>query len=143
MPELPDVTIYVERLTALLAGRTLAAVRLNSPFLVRTADPPVKAAQGRVVMGFRRIGKRVVWELEGELFLVIHLMIAGRFHWKKAGAGIGGKINLAGFDFDHGTMVLTEASPKKRASLHVVSGKAALADFDPGGLEVLEADFPT
>jgi formamidopyrimidine-DNA glycosylase len=142
MPELPDVTIYVERLTALLAGRTLNAIRLNSPFLVRTAEPPVKAAEGRAITAFRRIGKRVVWELEGGLFLVIHLMIAGRFHWKKPGAGIGGKINLAAFDFDHGTMLLTEASPKKRASLHVVSGELALADFDPGGLEVLAADFP-
>ncbi len=142
MPELPDITLYVERLTALLGGRKLESVRLNSLFLVRTADPPLKTAEGRVARGFRRIGKRVVWELEGDFFLVFHLMIAGRFHWKKPGAKIGGKFNLAGFDFENGTLLLTEASPKKRASLHVVAGEAALADFDPGGLEVLDADVP-
>lgn len=142
MPELPDITLYVERLAALLGSKKLQGIRLNSPFLVRTADPPLKAAEGLTVRGFRRIGKRVVWELEGDLFLVFHLMIAGRYHWKKAGAGVGGKMNLAAFDFEHGTMMLTEASPKKRASLHVVSGEEALADFDPGGLDVLEADLP-
>jgi len=141
LPELPDITLYVERLGALLGGRKIERIRLASPFLVRTAAPPLSAAEGRVVSGFRRIGKRVVWELDLPLFLVFHLMIAGRFHWKKAGAGLGGKINLAAFDFEHGSMFLTEASPKKRASLHVVAHEQALADFDPGGLEVMAADF--
>jgi formamidopyrimidine-DNA glycosylase len=141
VPELPDITIYVERLGALLGGRPIAGIRLASPFLVRTAAPPQAAAEGRTVQGFRRLGKRVVWELEGGLFLVFHLMIAGRYHWKKAGAGIGGKINLAAFDFAHGSLFLTEASPKKRASLHVVEAEEQLADFAPGGLEVLDAGF--
>ncbi len=141
MPELPDITLYVERLGALLGGRQIEKIRLASPFLVRTAAPPLSATEGRTVTGFRRIGKRVVWELDGGLYLVFHLMIAGRFHWKKVGAGLGGKINLAAFDFAHGSMFLTEASPKKRASLHVIETETALADFDPGGLEVLEADF--
>jgi formamidopyrimidine-DNA glycosylase len=139
VPELPEVTLYVERLEALLGGQPLERVRVASPFLVRTAAPPLKSAEGRRVVGARRIGKRVVLRFEGELFLVFHLMIAGRFHWRKAGAGLQAKVGLAAFDFPNGTLALTEASTKKRASLHVVEGEAALAQFERGGVEPLDA----
>ena len=139
MPELPDVTVYVERLDALCAGRVLERIRLASPFLVRSFDPPISEASGRSVLGFRRIGKRIVWELDGDLFLVLHLMVAGRLRWKDAGAKIPGKVGLAAFDFEHGAAILTEASTKKRASLYLVRGEEALAEHDRGGIEVLEA----
>jgi formamidopyrimidine-DNA glycosylase len=141
MPELPDVELYVELLRERLVGHLLEAVRLKSPFLLRSVDPPISAAVGKRVVGVRRLGKRVVLELEDELFLVIHLMIAGRFRWEKRGAKPAGKIGLAAFDFEHGTLLLTEASQKKRASLHLVRGAAALAEHHAGGIEPLECDL--
>jgi formamidopyrimidine-DNA glycosylase len=141
VPELPEVNAYVEALDRLLAGRVLERVRLRSPSLLRTVDPPLGRVHGRTLRGFRRIGKRVVWELEDELFLVFHLMVTGRFHWKKPGARVPRKTGHAGFDFEHGTMLLTEVGRKKRAALHVVRGEAGLAAHDPGGLEPLEADL--
>jgi len=143
VPEYPDVVVYAERLAALTVGRPLEAVRLNSPFVVRTADPPIREIVGKSVAGVRRMGKRIVLELEGDLFLVIHLMIAGRLRWKTKGASHRGKDVLAVFDFPDGSLVFTEASSKKRASLHLVRGEEALAPFDRGGLEVLEADEAT
>lgn len=141
MPELPDVTVYVERLVALTGGSVLEKVRLKSPFLLRSVQPPLSAVHGRVVRGVRRLGKRIVFELDGELFLVLHLMIAGRLHWKAAGAALGGRISLAAFDFSTGTLLLTEASSRKRASLYVVSGEAALAQHDRGGVEPLASSY--
>lgn len=145
MPELPDVVVYLERLTALLAGRPLVRLQVFGPSLLQTYDPRPEAVAGRTVLGFRRIGKRIVWELEGGLFLVFHLMIAGRYHWK-AGAEWPKtrppKIVQALLQFDHGLMQLTEAGTKKRALLSIVAGEAALAEFDQGGLEVLEAGLP-
>jgi formamidopyrimidine-DNA glycosylase len=140
VPELPDVTVYVEGLERLLRGHTLKNVRLLNPFVLRTAVPPVSEAHGRKVTGTRRIGKRVVVALEGELFVVIHLMIAGRLRWLAPGAKAPGRIGLAQLEFDHGTLALTEAGTKRRASIHVVQGEEALAKMDPGGLEVLESD---
>ena len=142
MPELPDIVVYLEALTPRIVGQRLTRARITSPFLLRTADPPLTAAEGRVVVGLRRLGKRIVWEMEGDLFLVFHLMIAGRFKWRDPGAKSPGKIGLAAFDFPTGTLLLTEASPKHRASLHVVAGEAALAPHDRGGLDVLAADLP-
>ncbi len=139
MPELPDVTVYVERMQALLVGRVLAGVRLRSPFVLRTAEPPLADAAGRQVRGVARLGKRIVITLDGELHLVIHLMVAGRLRWKRPGAPVPASNGLAAFDFETGCLVFTEAGRKKRASLHVVRGDAALADHDRGGLEVLEA----
>jgi formamidopyrimidine-DNA glycosylase len=139
MPELPDVEVYVEHLRRRIAGTKLLAVRLRSPFLVRTFEPPMSSAAGRLVGGVRRMGKRIVFELDEDLFLALHLMIAGRLHWKKAGAKPPGKIGLASFDFEGGTLVLTEASTKKRASLHLVRGEEALRALDRGGIEVLDA----
>lgn len=140
MPELPDVLAYVTALRRQIGGRAIAALQVRSPFLVRTYAPKLDAAVGRRVLAFRRLGKRIVWELEGELFLVFHLMIAGRFHWQKAGTKPSRKVDLAAFHFDAGTLLLTEAGAKKRASLHVVAGPDGLAEHDPGGLEVLDAD---
>jgi formamidopyrimidine-DNA glycosylase len=140
MPELPDVVVYLECLARRVVGRTLQKVRLTSPFLLRTAEPPLADAEGKAVRGLRRLGKRIVFELDGELFLVLHLMIAGRLHWKAEGAKPPGRIGLAAFDFAGGTLILTEASTKKRASLHLVRGEARLAEHQPGGLEVLDAD---
>ena len=139
MPELPDLTVYLDFLQTHVVGETLERVRLASPFVLRTADPPLKVVEHKRVLGLRRLGKRLVLELEDELFLVIHLMIAGRFRWKERGAPITARIGLAAFDFSNGTLLLTEASQKKRAALHVVRGQATLADFDRGGLEPLEA----
>jgi formamidopyrimidine-DNA glycosylase len=176
MPELPDITLYLEALRARLAGARLDRIRLASPFLLRSVEPPIKAADGRRVAGLRRLGKRIVIDLEGDLHLVLHLMIAGRLHWAERGAAPGdgrtaggragrrmersvraaalrgkgaagaggervpyGRRGLAAFDFDTGTLILTEAGSKKRASLHLVAGEAALALHDRGGLEVLEA----
>jgi formamidopyrimidine-DNA glycosylase len=142
MPELPDITVYVERLADLLAGATLSAVRLRSPFLLRTVDPPLAAAAGRPVLGVARQGKRLVLRLGGEdgpLSLVLHLMIAGRLRWTAPGAPVPRKIGLAAFDFDAGTLLLTEAGSKRRASLHLLAGESALAAHDRGGLEPLAA----
>jgi formamidopyrimidine-DNA glycosylase len=143
VPELPDVTLYVERLAPLVVGETLQGVRLASPFLLRSVEPPLAAAAGRRVDAVRRLGKRIVLALEGGLFLVLHLMVAGRLRWRPAGAAITGRRGLAAFDFAGGTLLLTEASSKKRASLQLVQGEAALAALDPGGLEVLAADLPS
>ncbi|MEO5742807.1 MAG: DNA-formamidopyrimidine glycosylase family protein [Vicinamibacterales bacterium] len=143
MPELPDVELYLSALRARVAGHTLERVRLATPFLLRSVQPPLDRAEGRIVVGFRRIGKRIVWELEGELFLVFHLMIAGRFKWRDRGAVVARKVGLAAFDFAHGTLILTEVATRKRASLHLVQGEDALASFDPGGLEVMASDAAT
>ncbi len=137
MPELPDITVYIEALDARIRGATLERVRLASPFVLRSFDPSISDAHGRVVTGLRRVGKRIVIALEGDLFLVIHLMIAGRLHWKPAGAKVPGKVGLAAFDFSTGTLTLTEAGTKKRAAIHLITGEQALAGLDPGGLEPL------
>jgi formamidopyrimidine-DNA glycosylase len=142
MPELPDVVVYIECLRPRVVGQPLEKVRLASPFLLRSVDPPLEQAEGKHVRGLRRLGKRIVFELDEELFLVLHLMIAGRLHWKAKGAKPPGKIGLAAFDFPNGTLTLTEASTKKRASLHLVRGEGQLAQHQPGGLEVLDADLP-
>ncbi len=142
MPELPDVVVYIESLERRMLGARLVGVRLNSPFLLRSVDPPLAEVHGKRVEGLRRLGKRIVFALEDDLFCVVHLMIAGRFRWQAAGAKIPGKLGLAAFDFDTGTLLLTEAGSKKRASLFVVRGDAALRDHDPGGLEVLECELP-
>ena len=139
MPELPDITLYVEALVRRVEGATLESARVHGPALLRTAIPPLAAAEGRRVGGVRRLGKRVVLGLEGELFLILHLMIAGRLHWSDAGAPPGRARALARFQFTSGTLTLSEAGTRKRAALHVVQGEAALAQHDPGGLEVLEA----
>ena len=141
MPELPDISVYLEALDVRVTGRPLEAVRLKSPFLLRSVEPPLASVEGRTVVGFRRIGKRIVFELEGSIFLVLHLMISGRLHWKPRGAKPPGKRGLAAFDFPDGTLLLTEAGTKKRASLFVVDGETALEEHDPGGLEVLTCDL--
>jgi formamidopyrimidine-DNA glycosylase len=142
MPELPDVTVYVESLARIAAGRTLQRIRLKSPFLLRSVDPPLSAVEGRRLLGLRRLGKRVVWELEDQLYLVLHLMIAGRLRWKERAAPLASRIDLAALDFEHGSLVLTEAGTKKRAGLHVVRGAEGLRAHDRGGLEVFESDLP-
>jgi len=136
VPELPDVVVYIEALERHFRGQRLAGVRTKSPFLLRTVDPPLSEVNGRAVLGFERIGKRIVFALGGDLFLVLHLMVAGRLRVKKAGAGIPGKVGVAAFDFPDATLMLTEASSKKRASLHVVRGREELIYFDRGGIEV-------
>lgn len=141
MPELPSVTVYVERILAFTHGRALERVRMLSPFLLRSVDPPLSEVFGKRVESCQRINKRIVIGVEGGLFLVIHLMISGRLRWKKPGAAIPKRNGLAGFDFANGTIVFTEASKKKRASMHVVRGEAALAAFDRGGLEVMDSDL--
>jgi formamidopyrimidine-DNA glycosylase len=141
VPELPDVTVYLEALERRILGATLERVRLLTPFLLRSVDPPLSAGTGQRVTGLRRVGKRLVIALEDDLFLVIHLMIAGRLHWKPAGARPPARIGLAAFDFSTGTLVLTEAGTKRRASLEAVRGEAALRALDPGGLDVLTADL--
>jgi formamidopyrimidine-DNA glycosylase len=137
MPELPDVVVYVESLEKRIAGEALENVRLSSPFLLRSVDPPLRDAVGRRVVSVRRLGKRVAIQLEEDLALVIHLMIAGRLRWKERGSAVPRKVGLAAFDFPSGTLLLTEAATKKRASLVVVRGEAALRALDPGGLEVI------
>lgn len=137
MPELPDVTIYVERLRAMAVGHSLEKIRLASPFVLRSVDPPIAAAAGKRIVGARRIGKRIVIELDDALFIVIHLMIAGRLRWQKRHVSIPRKRGLAAFDLDVASILFTEASPKKRASLHLVRGEEALADHDPGGIDPL------
>ena len=141
MPELPDVAVYVEALAARVKDRALRGVRLSSPFLLRTVEPALAEFTGRRVVGVERLGKRIVLAFEGELYLVLHLMIAGRLHWHPPGKKLAGKLALAAFDFDEGALVLTEAGTKKRASLHAVRGRAGLAEHDRGGLEVLACDL--
>ncbi len=137
VPELPDITVYVEQLAAYVKGRPLRGLRIASPFLLRSVEPPVSALVDRTITGTSRIGKRLVLHFDGDLHAVIHLMVAGRLRWKAKGAGVPGKIGLAAFDFDHGTLMFTEASPKKRASLTLVQGAAALAEIHRGGIDLL------
>lgn len=139
MPELPDITVYIEALDSRLRGEFLRQVRIGAPFLLRTASPPVTAASGQRVREFRRVGKRIAMGLENDLWLVIHLMIAGRLHWKKAGASLAARHHLTAWDFDHGSLLLTEAGSQRRASLHIVSGDAGLRQLDPGGIDVLSS----
>lgn len=139
MPELPDIVLYLHALRPRVVGRRVESVRLASPFLLRSIDPPLKAVEGRRIVDVHRLGKRVVLEAEGELFLVFHLMIAGRFRWKEKGARIPGKVGLLALDFEHGTLILTEAGTKRQASLFVVAGRDALSQHDPGGLDVMSA----
>jgi formamidopyrimidine-DNA glycosylase len=139
MPELPDITVYIEALAARVVGQTLEKTRIAKPFLLRSVDPPISAANGKRVIGLRRMGKRIVLELEDDLFLVIHLMIAGRLRWVPAGGKVPGKVGLAAFDFPTGTLILTEAGSKRRASLWLVRGEQSLEQFARGGLEVLDA----
>lgn len=144
MPELPDIAVYVERAQQRLQGQLLRKIRLLNPFLLRTAVPPIGEAEGRRVIATQRLGKRVVLALDGDLFLVIHLMIAGRLRWIASGAKPpGGKLSLAVFEFDAGQLVLTEAGTTRRASLHLVQGEVALRAMDPGGVDVLAIDLPT
>jgi formamidopyrimidine-DNA glycosylase len=141
VPELPDVEVYIEALQRRILGQELERVRMASPFLLRTIDPPLAETHGRAVRSIRRIGKRIAIGVEGDLWLVLHLMIAGRLHWKRYGAKVSGRLALAAFDFPAGTLLLTEAGSQKRASLHVVAGGEALRALDPGGLEVLGSDL--
>lgn len=139
MPELPDIVVYIESLERRIVGQPLQRLRLWNPFLLRSVEPPIAAVEGRRVESLRRMGKRIVIIFDSDLFLVLHLMIAGRLHWKPVGAKPPGKIGLAAFDFPNGTLTLTEAGSKRRASLSLVRGEAELATHDPGGLEVLDA----
>src|SRR5438552_1948598 len=139
MPELPDVLLYIESLKPRVVNQTLEQIRLSSPFVVRSVTPPISAISRRKVVGLHRLGKQIVFEFDGDLFLIIHLMIAGRFQWKEPGARIPGKLGLAAFDFPAGTLLLTEAGSKKRASLHIIQGKDNLAAFDRGALEILDS----
>lgn len=141
MPELPDIELYLYALRPRVLGQRWEGVRLVSPFLLRSVAPKPAELEGKRVEGVSRLGKRVVFELEGELFVVLHLMIAGRLHWKPRGAKPAGKVGLAAFDFSSGTLLLTEAGSKKRAALHLVAGRAGLEAHDPGGLEVMAADL--
>jgi formamidopyrimidine-DNA glycosylase len=141
MPELPDVAVYIEALERRILGRPLAGIRLGSPFVLRTVEPPLATFRGRSPRALSRLGKRIVMAFDDDLFLVIHLMIAGRLHWRPAGAPLVRRIGLAAFDFPDGTLVLTEVATKKRAALHAVRGAAALAKHDPGGIEVFDADL--
>ena len=140
VPELPDIVAYLHALEPRVVGKTLQRVRVMTPFLLRTVDPPPREAEGKRVAGLRRLGKRIVLAVEGDLFLVIHLMIAGRLHWKAAGAKPPGKVGLAAFDFESGTLLLTEAGTKRRASLHLLRGEAALRELGRGGIEPMECD---
>jgi len=141
MPELPDVLLYIDSLKPRILNQTLERVRLASPFVVRSVTPPVSAITGRKVIEIHRLGKQIVFEFEGDLFLIIHLMIAGRFQWKEPGAKIPGKLGQAAFDFPSGTLLLTEAGTKKRASIHLVQGKQSLTAFDRGSLEVMNSSL--
>ena len=143
MPELPDVTVYIENLERLVKGRRLLAVRLFNPFLLRTAVPPIQEVSGKSIVGVSRIGKRIVISLEADLHLVIHLMIAGRLHWVEMRPGRKTRNTLALFEFDNGTLSFTEAGSKRRASLHLVKGQDALRAMDPGGVDVFGVDGET
>ena len=141
MPELPDISAYLSALNERIVGQPLERLRIGSPFLLRTASPPIAEAEGHTVIGLRRIGKRVAIGLDNDLWLVLHLMIAGRLHWRPKGAKLKGRNNLAAFDFPNGSLVLTEAGTKRRASLHVVQGEEGLKSSDPGGLEIFDSDL--
>src|SRR5271170_7497707 len=141
MPELPDITVYMEALESRILGQTLEFVRIVSPFLLRTANPPITAASGKKAVQIRRLGKRICVGLENDLWLVLHLMIAGRLHWRKRDAKLSPPRGLAAVDFTNGTLLWTEAGSQKRASLHVVAGEEGLSALDPGGIEVLETDL--
>src|ERR1035441_7329731 len=141
MPELPDIAAYITALEPRVMGLPLEGVRLESPFLLRTTTPALSDAAGRTVRELRRVGKRIAIGLDGDLWLVLHLMIAGRLHWKPGHAALKGRQNLAAFDFPAGSLTLTEAGSKRRASLHVVAGERGLLAMDPGGIDVLTADF--
>jgi formamidopyrimidine-DNA glycosylase len=143
VPELPDILLYLHALTPRVVGHRIERVRLASPFLLRSIDPPLSTVEGRTIVALHRLGKRIVFELEREVFLVLHLMIAGRLRWKEAGARIPGKVGLLAIDFSHGTLILTEAGTKRQASLFVVGGLTALEQHEPGGINVLEADRET
>ena len=143
MPELPDLTVYLESLAARIANRRLARIRLLNPFLLRTALPPIASVEGKKVLNLRRLGKRIVFELEGGLYLVLHLMIAGRLRWIEGNRKAPARITLALFEFDNGVLAFTEAGTKRRASLHLVEGKAALDAMNPGGIEAMEVDLRT
>ena len=141
MPELPDILLYLRALEPRIVGHRVTGVRLASPFLLRSIDPPLSAIVGRDIVGLKRLGKRVVMEADGDLFLVFHLMIAGRFRWKPAGTKIPGKVGLFALDFANGALILTEAGTRRQASLHVVQGRDALAHHNPGGLEIADASL--
>jgi formamidopyrimidine-DNA glycosylase len=141
VPELPDISAYISALEPRIVGQPLVRVRLASVFLLRTAEPPLASAEGRVVREIRRIGKRIAIGVEGDLWLVLHLMIAGRLHWRPPGAKLSGRQSLAAFDFPNGSLVLTEAGTKRRAALHVVAGEEGLASIDPGGIDVFASDL--
>ncbi len=141
MPELPDIAAYISALEPRIVGQPLEQVRIASPFLLRSVQPPVSAVEGQVVRELRRIGKRIAFGFDGDLWLVLHLMIAGRLHWRAPAAKLGGRQSLAAFDFPNGSLVLTEAGAKRRASLHVLRGEEALRDIDPGGIEVFSSDL--
>lgn len=143
MPELPEAKLYLHALAPRVVGQVIEGIRIRSPSLLKTYDPPISTVAGKTVRGLHRVGKRIVFELDGDLFLVIHLMIAGRFQWKDRGAPVPRKLGHAAFDFADGTLLLTEAGTKKRASLHLVRGEAALEALDPGGLEPLDIDLAT
>ncbi|MBX3138562.1 hypothetical protein KF707_20200, partial [Candidatus Obscuribacterales bacterium] len=141
MPELPDILAYMNALEPRVLGQTLERVRVASPFLLRTVEPPLSAAEGQPVRELRRIGKRIAMGFDNQIWLVLHLMIAGRLHWRAPGAKLGGRQNLAAFDFADGSLVLTEAGSTRRASLQVLQGQEALDEIDPGGIEVFDSDF--
>jgi formamidopyrimidine-DNA glycosylase len=141
MPELPDIAAYITALEARILGQPLERVRLASPFLLRTVQPGLREVEGRTVRELRRIGKRVAIGLDGELWLVLHLMIAGRLHWRAANAKVGGRNSLAAFDFPKGSLILTEAGAKRRASLHVLQGEEGLRSIDPGGIDIFTSDL--
>lgn len=143
MPELPDITAYISALESKIVGEELEQVRLGSPFLLRTVEPPLSSVEGRRVRELRRIGKRIAIGLEGDLWLVLHLMIAGRLHWKAKNAKLAGRNQLAAFDFANGTLVLTEAGSKRRASLHLFEGENQLSSVDPSGIDVFASDIET
>ncbi len=143
MPELPDIQLYLHALGPRIVGHRLERIRLVAPFLLRSVEPPLPAAEGHTVIGLERLGKRIVVALDGDLFLVVHLMIAGRFRWKAAGAPVPGRVGLLALDFTHGTLLLTEAGSTRRAALHLLEGRDALVAHDPGGLEVLDSTFET
>jgi formamidopyrimidine-DNA glycosylase len=143
VPELPDILLYLNALGPRIVGQRVTGVRLASPFLLRSVDPPLSSVEGQTVVALHRLGKRIVIELEGDRFLVLHLMVAGRLRWREPGARVPGKVGLLALDFSNGALILTEAGTKRQASLHVVSGRAALEQHDPGGIDVLAADLRT
>ena len=141
MPELPDITVYVEALERRIVGARVERVRIVSPFLLRTVEPPMASVEGKKAVELRRLGKRICIAVEGGIWLVLHLMIAGRLHWRAAGARLAGRQSLAAFDFANGSLVLTEAGTKRRASLHVVAGEEGLRAIDPGGIDIFASDL--